>query len=64
MALQLRKHLAAQPLAALHDLGHRNLGIVVQNRLRHTVKIIEGRVMAFTADSDEVGHAFQFEVGQ
>ena len=46
MALEFREHLRAQALSALHDLGHREPGVVVQNRLRHAAEKIERRHMA------------------
>ena len=46
MALQFGKHAAAQTLAALYDLGHRQLRIIVQDRLRHAAEITKRRDMA------------------
>jgi hypothetical protein len=46
MTLQLREHFRAQPSSAFHDLGDRQFGVVVENRLRHTAEEIECRHMA------------------
>src|SRR5215813_6003820 len=46
MTLQLREHLRAQTLAPFHDLGDRQFGIVVENRLRHAAEESKRRHMA------------------
>ena len=48
MALQFREHLRAQPLSALHDLGHREPGVVIQDRLRHAAEKLKGCNMTVT----------------
>ena len=48
MALQLGKHLRAQPQTTLHDLGYGKLGVIVEDRLGHAAKISKCRDMAIT----------------
>jgi hypothetical protein len=38
MALEFREHVRAQTSPALHDLGHREPRVVVEDRLRHTAE--------------------------
>ena len=48
VALQLSKHLRAQPLTTFHNLGYGKLGVIVKYRLGHAAKIGKCRHMAIT----------------
>src|ERR1700730_1669714 len=55
MALEFREHLRAQALSALHDLGHREPGVVVQDRLRHAAEKVERRHMTIAKGFRRLG---------
>src|ERR1700722_17950186 len=48
MPLRFRKLPRAQPLATLHDPGHRESRVVVQDRSQHAAEEVEGRDVAIT----------------
>ena len=61
--LQLGKGARPLALAIAKDAGHRQLGVVVENRLRHAAQKGEGRVVAVEEGLDPLGRVGLDEAG-